>query len=311
MLWEALAQLEARSGAGAFSGSYSWTYYHQRSARFDAAFVRQLNEAAWIPDANGVLQSPEFLVFESLDWTPNPLLLSKIHFKPPLVDALAREAGIEPGTLDLLKRLGLTSETELRRKLGVTEDEVHGAADEPQTSSLGGGASLRADAGNQIAGPASVVHLDEPGVGGGRGVAEPRGGKRTPGSAGERPFISYIGAHPDGEESDPEGMDHAERMALEDKAITIIRRAEAILHRTPTNNPGFDLFEPGTGGQPVRWVEVKAMSGSLRDRAACTARMRTRARRCLLALHRREGRERQPPHCQNPGPTGQGTDLHI
>jgi len=57
-------------------------------------------------------------------------------------------------------------------------------------------------------------------------------------------------------------------MRLESSAIDLILGFEPQLQRTPMNNPGFDLFEPGPNGQPVRWVEVKAMSGSFHDRPA-------------------------------------------
>lgn len=55
-------------------------------------------------------------------------------------------------------------------------------------------------------------------------------------------------------------------MALEARAIDLIVAREPDWHRTPTHNPGFDLFAPGQDGQPRRWCEVKAMSGGLDDR---------------------------------------------
>jgi hypothetical protein len=55
-------------------------------------------------------------------------------------------------------------------------------------------------------------------------------------------------------------------MALEAKALAFILETEPALQRTPTNNPGFDLFEQGAAGRPARWIEVKAMTGSLSDR---------------------------------------------
>jgi hypothetical protein len=98
--------------------------------------------------------------------------------------------------------------------------------------------------------------------------AEPSGGggKRTPGNTGGRPFISYVATHPDEKEPDPDGLDQTARMELEDKAIKRILTVEQHLQKTSSHNPGFDLFEPGTDGQPKRWIEVKAMSGDLHDR---------------------------------------------
>ena len=55
-------------------------------------------------------------------------------------------------------------------------------------------------------------------------------------------------------------------LKIEDHAITLIISLEPGLQRTPESNPGFDLFEANGGGQPVRWVEVKSMTGSLENR---------------------------------------------
>jgi hypothetical protein len=53
----------------------------------------------------------------------NALLLSKIIFKKPIVDELAREAGFEPGVLDMLKKLGLTNTADPMLRLGVVEED--------------------------------------------------------------------------------------------------------------------------------------------------------------------------------------------
>ncbi len=82
-----------------------------------------------------------------------------------------------------------------------------------------------------------------------------------------REFVTYIAVSPaDGDEPELDGLTHLERMNLEDKAIELIIGQEPELKRTPKNNPGFDLTELGSDGEPVKWVEVKAMKGTLRDR---------------------------------------------
>jgi hypothetical protein len=81
-----------------------------------------------------------------------------------------------------------------------------------------------------------------------------------------------VAAHPGDEEPDPDGLDQTARMDLETKAIEFILSQETRWQRTPINNPGFDLFEAGQGGQPVRWCEVKAMTGSLNDRSVGLSR---------------------------------------
>ena len=295
LLWDELAHLEERRGKSVYTGEYTWTHYGNYRAPFDAAFVRLLNGTEWIPNSAGNLERPEFVLFDSLGWKPHPFLLSKIRFRPPSMDQLARDAGFEPGLLDLLKRLGLTSASDLRARLGVLDEDTPGGGEaqggvddalkkllgespgptppvpdpsgqDPPPGSGGSGAGRRTREGSGGEGEHSG-HAggdgDNSGQAKGSGAI---GGKRTPGSSGGRPFVSYVAAHPDPEASDPDGLDQAARMELESKAIDLILLREKAWHRTPTHNPGFDLFETGADGRPSRWCEVKAMTGSLDDR---------------------------------------------
>ena len=91
-------------------------------------------------------------------------------------------------------------------------------------------------------------------------------GKRSPGQSGSRPFISYLGAHPDEEEPDPDSLNRETRMRIEEQAIDLIIKQAPNLNRTPEGNPKIDLYENDSTGKPVRWVEVKSMTGSLLDR---------------------------------------------
>lgn len=102
----------------------------------------------------------------------------------------------------------------------------------------------------------------------GRGKTKngPGNGSRTPGKSGGRPFVSYVAAEHDDGGSDPDGLDQATRMRIEEVAINRILALEPQLSRTAAGNPGFDLFEPGPDGSYARWIEVKAMTGSLNDR---------------------------------------------
>jgi len=54
-------------------------------------------------------------------------------------------------------------------------------------------------------------------------------------------------------------------LALEAQAIDLILAREPNWQRTPIHNPGYDLFE-NADATPPRWCEVKAMTGSLRER---------------------------------------------
>lgn len=325
---ESLGDLEERRGRGIFDGSYSWSHYgERRTPPFPAAFVRRLNAVAWVPDAKGELFPPNLVLFDPLGWKTNPFLLTKIAFKPPIIDQLAKEAGIDPAALDLLRKLGITSVADLTSRLGITgappedetpTDDAPDVADAPSDEvPAEEGTDDSKPSGDDVYDDAKDLYGDgmpdiPPGThdsdggddatrgsgrgvhggigsgtsrGGGQGNGGPLGGsgghtgggvkgggsssggqgKRAPGSASGRPFISYLGTHPD-DEADPDGLDQATRMKIEDHAITLIISLEPALQRTPEGNPGFDLFEANGNGQPVRWVEVKSMTGSLENR---------------------------------------------
>ena len=291
LLWEELPQLVDRRGEGTFTGVYTWTHYGRYEKDFDAAFVRQLNRTAWVPDEAGELQVPGVVIFDSLGWKPNPFLLSKIRFKPPVIDQLAKEAGIELGVIHLLKKLGVTSVADLKRFGIIEQSDTDGSSssvnvDEALKKLLGDapgptppvtdptseeGAEGGNSSGSGGSGQSGNGHrAGSSGGDGGRekheGGAGADHGKRTPGSPGGRPFISYVATQPDDAAEDPDGLDQSARMALEEKAIALILSRELNWRRTPTQNKGFDLFEPSQAGRSAQWCEVKAMSGTLHDR---------------------------------------------
>jgi len=280
LLWEELAHLEERNGKSVFAGEYKWTHYGSHHTPFDAAFVRMLNETEWIPDLDGDLQCPQMVLFDSLGWKQNSFLLSMIRFRTSIIDQLATAAGIEPGVLDLLTKHGITSVAELVARLGLKEepekeDEATGAPPPtppvhdqtgpgPAPSGVGDGSGR----GARTESDGGRTHgAGDDGQGEGRTKEPGQGGKRrTPASPGGRPFVSYLGAHPDEEEPDPDGLDQLARMALEARAIDLILAREPNWQRTPPFNPGYDLFKAGPDGQPNLWCEVKAMTDSLHDR---------------------------------------------
>lgn len=286
LLWEALADLEERGGRGLFSGRYTWSYYGSHEALFDSAFVRVLNDSAWIPDQSGSLRRPGEVIFESLGWKPDPFLESRIRFRPPIIDELAKAAGIEPGVVELLKSHGLTSVNELVARLGVTKapesPEVEAGPKAPVDSS--GQAPVegapRKDAPNGIGKSVEGLLSEEDAE-----VREPQGGDRDPftsessrvgrgtasggshqGGRKRGSFISYVAVNPDDDGPDPDGLPASDRMALEARAIDLVLAKEPEWHRTDAGNPGFDLYENGLDGQRNRWCEVKAMTCKFSDR---------------------------------------------
>ena len=281
LLWEELGHLEDRRGKDLFDGTYTWTHYGSYKAHFPAAFVRVLQNTPWIPGTTGELQRPELVTLDTLKWKPNAFLESKIRFKPPIIDVLAREAGIEPGVIDLLKELKLGSVAELRKRLGVS-DHPHPQEDPAGSSTVKPTGSSEDDAGPNIGrSAASVGRRIHKGSGMGRGgdAGSARGRRRkTPGSTSpsgsdkRRPFISYVAVHSDGGERDPDGLEGSARMRLEADAIDLIREREPDLQKTEPGNPGYDLFRPGSEGKPVQWIEVKAMTRGLAYRPVTLSR---------------------------------------
>ena len=285
-VWEELIQMEERRGRGVFRAEYRWTHHGNYRQEFDSSFVRDLNDSAWIPDQDGELQRPDLVLFDSLGWRDDPFLLSKVRFKPPIVDQLAAEAGFEPAMLNRLKELGITSMADLE-KLELPDDDENGASevnsvedalnalgvpspespvaeyptDEPSHTDLEGGGGSPATSG-AFGGPPNRAGYHGSGLGG-HTRRKRSMGVSAPGAA---PFISYVAVDREDSEDDPDGLVYEERMKLEEAAIELIRGCEQAWQRTPAHNPGFDLFKVAPDGQPCSWCEVKAMKGGLQDR---------------------------------------------
>lgn len=267
ILWEALCDVQDRRGAGAFQGRYRWMRFTERVATFDAAFVRLLNETAWVPDKDGTMQRPSAVMFENTGWEANPFLLTKIRFKPAHIVELARAAKIDPEILNLISAHQLTADD--LRKLLPKASPVSESPSPASSSRIGPGTT-------QPGSPAAQLGEGRE-IGAGRtrqdnSVTSLRTTdvKRTGES---RQFISYVAIHPDQEEgADPDGLSQQARMNLEEEAIKLICSVEPELERTPPNNPGFDLVEHNDTDEAVKWVEVKAMKEDLYQRPAGISR---------------------------------------
>ena len=156
---------------------------------------------------------------------------------------LGREAGIE--TKDALReRLWLAEDAVVASKLSPKgeDDYTETGSETGQTGGSERGRFTEAVEGNGNAGT----------------TVPPRDG-----NAGA--FISYTAVHPEDEETDPDGLAHENRMALEEQAIKFILESEPGWQRTPANNPGFDLFRSDQQGQ-TEFCKVKAMTKTLHDR---------------------------------------------
>jgi len=301
LLWDALADVEVHRGKTFFTGKYEWFYYTRYDCSFPAAFVEQLRKSPWVPKPDGSLGLPAEVVFESLTpaWPAHPFLLSLLPFKPRAEVELAQLAGLEPDLLDLLKSQGITSRKQLADLLRRSAPDQPGPAPEdppatpaaaidalldgdipypiapvdgstseyaPGASRQGGGSHSGSGAAQTAYGTGSHSGLESGGDGASSGRhGSSHAGHSHPNPASYRPaFHTYVATSPDDAPPDPEGLEQAARMQIEQVAIAYILTQEPRLQTTPVGNPGFDLFE-GPSADPAhatRYVEVKSRSGS-------------------------------------------------
>ena len=287
LLWDALCDVRPTYTDGSsewpFVTRYAWFYYYTRSTTFPAHFIRKtLRDTAWVPDENGALQLPSAVVFKETGWIENPFLQEKIGFKPDVLNALAQAADIDPEALAFMKRHGITLD-QLKERFGEADDATestlpssrHSEANEslandptlpaPEQPDVDSG--LEDDDRNGDETPSTTQTTSSPGSAGTRKQPSSSAGSSASGTRSVREsFVSYIAVSPDETDEDSDDTQHQGRMSLEAQAIDHIVSIEPALQRTPWNNPGYDLIEPGQGSEPVRLVEVKAMKGVFDDR---------------------------------------------
>ena len=270
LLWEALCDLEERSGHSAFEGTYRWFYFQPRSCSFDATYVERLRTFEWIAGSDGNLHSPAETSFDELSWRQNHALVERLKFKPRHLDQLALDSGFEPQVLSLLKKYGLTTGAQLQALLdqythGGEPDETHHGDD-------------RADDHPDLEEGSRYEDVDQT-------VSDERPASKIGGPSGrvQRKPFTYVQVR--AEDAGTEGGDDAQaaRMELEERGIQLILANEPVLQRTPANNPGFDLVEKDAADRELRWVEVKAISDAFDNRWVGLSREQFET-----AMHRQE-----------------------
>ena len=270
LLWEELCKFADDCKRSDFFGTYKWHYFSPREAYFEAAFVKRLNDTRWVPDSAGELRHPQSVRFDTLGWTENEILQAKVKFQPPIVQELAREAGIDEEVLDLIQKANLTK-ADLPKFREWLESKKQGEQDSTPTKDNDSAPTPAPTSGYMSDENGSDPSKSYNGDGisaGNRGSsndgfssAGTGSSGHTSGNGGTRQFYSYVGVRPDGE-SDSDGAEHSARMELEEIAIEFILEQEPDWQRTDTNNPGFDLYVMDANGATIRWCEVKAMSGA-------------------------------------------------
>ncbi len=296
LLWDALCQMVHRNPNhfyNYFYGSYHWFYRHKRSERFPAHFVEKLNEIRWIPDKKGELQLPKDVIFEDTGWKADPNLQSEINFMPSAVKELAEESGIDHDLLVELKQRGITTLEQLKQILpkssnvaerksvadsGLPEDSS-GTSDEERADEIPAdnqdtpytqhnkslskpeGSVVKESPGEYTPNSRAEVHKDDNKIDSAKIVPAAR---QTNSAQRRKEFAQRISVSPDERGYGPNnsGPVYEENMEVESQALDFIISQEPALQKTPPNNAGFDLIEHDDKNVPVKWVEVKSLSGS-------------------------------------------------
>ncbi len=294
LLWQALGDVISARGENILQATYSWAFYSGRQVKFPAKFIRLLKETKWIPSSSGSLVKPKDTEFEEIEpnWSPNAALQSALKFLPAAANLLAKEFGLDSDLLRMLKTNGITSIVELKQRTGLSLAASPAVATiapgtvagghkpaEPGVSHLTNNVPATSLAANTIENKLATAQGSE--VQGspytaGKVVSNYSGVTNNPRhtGSGAREFVSYIAVHPvaDDEHTQGDADVQAARMEIEEHAITHILNLEPTLKRTAAGNPGFDLFGVDEAGNYNRWIEVKAMTGSLDDHPVAISR---------------------------------------
>ena len=230
LLWDELLHIASR-GHHLFRGRYTWLYVTDRYADFDAHFVEQLNEAAWLPAGDGALVRPRDVTIESLGWPRDSFVEERIPFLKPddqqIIEQLAEKVGVSIEAVKLAEEIeesGISPE-ELRRFL-----EERGGGAPQQVSAEGGSA------------PTPATHSSQS-------------------RSSQTAFRSYVQVGRD-QSAEADSEAHAQRMDREAKAIQHIRQSEPEWKQTEQGNPGFDLYQTGADDEIVKWCEIKSLGGA-------------------------------------------------
>ncbi len=120
LLKNALALRSSTERDVIMQGTYIWYYYSNKTVHhFDACFVEKLKNSEWLTLPDGQYRKPSDICFSQLPdgFTPDDYLQQRLGFRPETVILLAREAGIDPEILDLIKQNKIDV-NQLREMLG-------------------------------------------------------------------------------------------------------------------------------------------------------------------------------------------------
>jgi hypothetical protein len=257
-----------------FQATYRWSYMRRDSSCvIPATWIRRLQRNPWIADLLGVARAPHEICLSDADRdiqsSPNAFLTEILGFRPEAIKELAEKEGIDLEALNLLKQHNISA-AQLRELIGTQPEEDEDDFDsdnKPHDAELENAAKPEDDGHSEDSDDAEHDGEEEPtsqGFSGG-GVRTDRrssgGVEKTGVGKPQQEFHTYVGVNYDRDLGDNDELHEDERREIEEAAICFIVQREPLLERTPTNNPGFDLFEGESLEYPVRFVEVKAKKG--------------------------------------------------
>lgn len=256
-LWKAFCQ--AHQQLLPYAGAEArYHYYGWKTAKSEAEWLTLVKETAWVPSPEGGFVRPSEITLPRVpgEWQRHESLENLLGFQPPLLEELAERCGVSLTVIEKVKASGLT-EADLdafiaQRTRGSQAPDRRPIDYDPPTS--------------ERPEPRSNESGEQTGD----------GASHTAARAGTRTFESYIKVGTtSGEEDEASELDaevQEAKLSLERRAIEIILKIEPSLKQAPQTHRGFDLFEENEAGEPVRWVEVKAMSTTMDHRPATISR---------------------------------------
>ena len=266
LLWHALQEIVNES-PNPFKAEYRWKYYHQiKYAYPDSRILKLLRQSAWIPDNEGNPKLPQYVRFALLQdiycWNEESTLQSIIGFKPPTIDLLAQEVGLEPELIDKLQEKGIKL-VDIEPFLATLDIQHSG---ETQLSSPSNGSEVESNSDQSANGGKDDAQSDT-------GLPHPYERiieendtiiqERHIAKSNRSQVMFYIQAHPRDVDEEPNSRTLAARMQLEAKAIELILQDEPNWKTTMPGQPGFDLYQTNQNGDIIKYCEVKALSNTL------------------------------------------------
>lgn len=278
-LWQVLLDTLREARESFFQANYSWSYYQNVStATFPSKFLKCLRSTPWLSAPDGQLKAPTEFRFselpEKFQALPSVTMQELLGFKPEVIQQLAAEAGIDPATIDLLKKHDITAAKllELLQKNGL----VAAPKSAPESPPAELGESEEEDAEREItdteqansAPDHSQTESQPTGKNNGSGVTggASSGGKSTIHHPQDGEFITYLYTKPDDYDEDEADANAGQRVKNGRQGVEAVLKFEREAGRFPDAMPqtheGCDVISKDANGYIERYIEVKTPGSS-------------------------------------------------